>query len=176
MNDLASEIIEVAKNSTSQDNQVNQLYLERVKGDLLTRDENERSHFCVYFLPFNPATKQVFIVHHKKAGIWLSPGGHIDKGEDLLHALNREIKEELGMENTFEELPQPFLLTITPIENTTQPCKEHFDIWFLVETDGTNFNVDPHEFHTTKWAGLEEAKTILTDKGNLQAINIISQK
>jgi 8-oxo-dGTP pyrophosphatase MutT (NUDIX family) len=150
--------------------------LERLKeGGALTRDDGGFYHFCVYFLPFNPKTKQVFIVHHKKSGLWLSPGGHIDKGELLLGTLNREIKEELGVANFFPKLPKPFLITTTPINNPIQPCREHLDIWFLLKTDGSNFSVDPKEFHSTKWIGLAEAKQVLTDKANLKAINLIDQ-
>jgi 8-oxo-dGTP pyrophosphatase MutT (NUDIX family) len=175
MGNLAEQITQIANDFAEQEPQVSKLYLERLaKGGGLTRDEGNPSHFCAYFLPYNPKTKQVFIVHHKKAALWLSPGGHVDKDELLLTALNREIKEELGVTDFFPELPKPFLITITPINNTVQPCKEHFDIWFLLETDGKNFDVDPHEFHSAKWATFEEAKKLITDGANIKAINLLS--
>jgi len=62
------------------------------------REEDAKKHFSVYFLPYNPKTKQVFIVHHKKSGLWLSPGGHIDSGESPLDTLKREVREEVGLE------------------------------------------------------------------------------
>lgn len=158
-----------------QDPEVRQRFLERAQEGRLTRDENERSHFCVYFLPYNPETKQVFIVHHKKSGLWISPGGHIDRGEDLLLTLNREIKEELGVEHEFSELPQPFFLSITPIDNTVQPCKEHLDSWFLFQTDGKNFNVDPHEFHSTQWVDVSEVGSLVTDPANLGAVSRVRE-
>lgn len=140
------------------------------KGDL-TRDDNNPSHFCCYFLPYNLAAKQVFIVHHKKSGLWLCPGGHIDRGESLMQTFNREIDEELGVKNKIQEKIQPFLLTITPIENRVQPCREHLDIWYRFPTDGSEFNVDPREFHQTKWVSIEEAKQVMTDPPNLEAMN-----
>jgi 8-oxo-dGTP pyrophosphatase MutT (NUDIX family) len=149
-------------------------FKQRLRDGLLTRDENLVSHFCIYFLPYNPKTRQVFIVHHKKSGFWLSPGGHIDKEELLLDALNREIKEELGVENYFSDLPKPLLITIAPIKNIGRSCKEHLDIWFLLETDGANFNLNPEEFHETKWLTLSEAKNIITEHENLRAIEEIS--
>jgi 8-oxo-dGTP pyrophosphatase MutT (NUDIX family) len=139
------------------------------KGDL-TRDEGNPSHFCCYFLPYNPATKQMFIVHHKKSGLWLSPGGHIDNGESLMQTLNREIGEELGVKEKIKEEIKPFLLTITPIENRVQPCKEHLDIWYRFPTDGSEFNVDPREFHATRWVSIKEARELMTDPPNLEAI------
>ncbi len=151
-------------------------YKQRVVEGLPTRDENPQTHFCAYFLPYDPKQKKVFIVLHKKAGLWISPGGHIDRGETLFEALNREIHEELGVKDFFKEEPAPFLLTTTPIENKIQPCKKHYDVWYLVPTDGSNFNVDPQEFLDTKWATLEEAKGLMKDPANIKAIEILENK
>ena len=150
-------------------------YEKRMTEGLFTRDENPQSHFCVYFLPYNSQNKKVFIIHHRKSGLWLSPGGHIDHGETLLEALNREIHEELGVKNFFKEEQSSFLLTITPIENRIQPCKAHYDVWYLVSTNGDNFNVDPAEFYDMKWLTIEEARKIVTDKQNLKALEIIEK-
>lgn len=150
-------------------------YLKRLEEGAFTRDENPQSHFCAYFLPYNAKNKKVFIVYHKKADLWLSPGEHVDKGEEILETLNREIDEELGVKNFFKETPAPFLFTITPIENRIQSCKTHFDIWYLVNTDGANFNVDPKEFYDTKWLTIAEAEEIITDKPNLKAMEIIKK-
>ena len=49
-----------------------------LKEEANIREERATKHFSVYFLPFNPETENIFIVHHKKADLWLSPGGHID--------------------------------------------------------------------------------------------------
>ena len=141
----------------------------------MTRDENIRSHFCVHFLPYNPETKEVFLIHHKKANLWLSPAGHIDKGEaHLLETLNREIEEELGLPHAFETLPKPFFVWVSPIENQVQLCKEHFEIWFPLKTDGKNFHVDEHEFYTSRWIKTTDAHTLVTHPGTLKATEIIS--
>lgn len=151
-------------------------FKERLAEGLPTRDENPRSHFCVYFLPYDTKSKKVFMAHHKKSGLWLSPGGHIDQGEDLLRAVNREIDEELGVKGFFKNMPSPFLLTVTRIENQVQPCKAHYDIWFLVSTDGSNFNVDATEFHTAKWLAVNEAREIVADAANLKALELINNE
>ncbi len=173
MEKLHSQISNIIDKSICDKEQTYIDFLERLEKSSLTRDENPKSHFCAYFLPYNPKNKKIFIVHHRKANIWLSPGGHIDKDEGLLDTLNREINEELGMKNFFKELPLPFLLTITPIERKVHPCKEHLDIWYLMKTDGSKFNIDPREFNDTKWMAIDEAKKIVIDPPNKKALEVI---
>jgi len=93
----------------------------------------------------------------------------------LLTALNREINEELGVKHFFNLLPQAFLLTICLISDAKQ-CKEHFDIWFLLETNGLDFKVNPTEFYDTGWFTIAEAKNIIVDLYNLQAMEIVENK
>lgn len=150
-------------------------WLERLERGSLTRDENPKSHFGVYFLPYDPTKKMVFIVHHKKSGLWLAPGGHIDKGESLIETLRREIKEELGAIGAIRKDERPFLLTVTPIEDAKRLCKEHFDLWYGFATDGSDFNIDPREFHKTRWATMTEAENLVTDPPNIQALNVVEQ-
>jgi 8-oxo-dGTP pyrophosphatase MutT (NUDIX family) len=147
---------------------------DRLRQGMPTRDENPRSHFCAYFLPYNPMTYQVFIVHHKKSGLWISPGGHIDAGETLFQTLNRELEEELGVKNGIKRGIQPFLFTITPIENSVQSCKEHFDLWYRIPTDGSSFSIDPKEFHDTRWLTVADARTLVTDPPNIEALDAMS--
>lgn len=41
--------------------------------------------------------KYLFVKHHKN-GSWVLPGGHIEDGESIYKALEREIQEELNLE------------------------------------------------------------------------------
>lgn len=173
LHDQISKIIDISI-CDSESTRTN--FIKRLEEGAFTRDENPQTHYCVYFLPYNQKDKKVFIVHHKKSGLWLSPGGHIDKGEGLLETLNREIDEELGVKNFFQETQPPFLLTITSIANKIRPCKVHYDIWYVVLTNGANFNVDPKEFHDPKWLTIDEAEKIVTDVPNRKALEVIRNK
>jgi len=174
MNTLYDQISKIINISICDSESTYASFLRRLEEGFFTRDENTQSHFCAYFLPYNAENKKVFIVYHKKSGLWLSPSGHIDKGEGLLETLNREIDEELGVKTFFKESPSPFLLTITPIENKVHPCKTHLDIWYLVNTDGSNFNIDLEEFHETKWLTIDEAEKIVTDPLNRKALEFVN--
>ncbi|MFH1694673.1 MAG: NUDIX domain-containing protein [Patescibacteria group bacterium] len=153
-------------------------FLELLESGSYIREEGAKKHFSVYFFPYNPETKQVFIVHHKKAGLWLSPGGHIDSGENPLNTLKREIREELGVKINPGENTKPFFLSTVKIGNKPEQsgCDKHYDIWFLIETDGNDFAVDPREFLETKWVTLDEARELITDPSTLEALDIIESK
>jgi len=155
------------------DTQTKAQYEARLAEGSLVRDENIHSHFCTYFVPYNTTNKTILIGDHKKSGLWLMPGGHIDKGEVLLETVNREIEEELGVKNFFTQRPEPFLLSITDILHDTRPCKKHFDIWHLVETDGSDFNIDYTEYKEVRWVTIPEARTLVTDPANLQALTVL---
>ncbi len=41
---------------------------------------------------------KILLVHHKKLGTWLYPGGHVENMETPDEALIREVKEETGLD------------------------------------------------------------------------------
>ncbi|KKQ18598.1 MAG: hypothetical protein US31_C0003G0027 [Berkelbacteria bacterium GW2011_GWA1_36_9] len=40
---------------------------------------------------------KVLLLHHKKLGVWLYPGGHVEKNETPDQTVIREVKEETGL-------------------------------------------------------------------------------
>ncbi|MBI3984294.1 NUDIX domain-containing protein [Candidatus Microgenomates bacterium] len=148
-------------------------YRSRLLEGKLTRDENAVSHFCVYFLPYDAKARKVFIGHHKKANLWLAPGGHIDAGENINQAAGREVFEELGLKISSEHVGVPFLLTITQINNPPHLCKSHFDIWIVLGMAAQVFPGSLAEFHETGWLQIGEAKKLVTDPANLLALEAV---
>ena len=166
----------MAMNSPICDEETKRSFLAKISEGSFTKEENDKSHFGVYFLPYNPETKEVFIVHHRKANLWIAPGGHVDRGENLFQTLNREIGEEIGVNNFFHEPQKPFLLTTTPIDNDVQACKMHYDVWYLMPTDGSGFKVDMREFYDARWLSIAEARKIVANPQNLRALNVIEYR
>lgn len=161
--------------STKVEEKVRKEFVNRAESGVLTRDENPLTHFCVYFAAYDPENQQVFIGHHKKSGLWLFNGGHIDEGELPLQALKREIKEEWGEKIQLEENYKQSLLTITEINNSTkQKCKLHYDIWYFMSLSKTSFAPDESllgkEFHQTGWKLIEKAKDLIKDANTLIAL------
>ncbi len=176
---LATEIADIVERVDATP-EIKQEYLRRIAEGLLTRDENPQTHYCVYFAGFSPEDMEVFIGHHKKSGLWLFNGGHIDKGETANEALLREIREEWGTPDMPKDaIGEPQLLTITKIDNPKQTCKTHYDIWYFIRLDKNTFNPDrdklAKEFHETRWASLDEARKLITDPSTLEAIDYLEE-
>lgn len=126
-------------------------WISRIKQGELIREENRLSHFGSMFIPFKTKTKEVFIVHHKKANSWIFPGGHIELNELPPQVAVREIGEELGVTVSSSDLLGPFCLQIKDIENLHQICREHYDVFFAVELGNKLMNIDKREFFDTGW-------------------------
>lgn len=174
---LIAHVKKIAK-STSGGEKVKKEFTRRAEEGVLTRDENPITHFCVYFAAYDPEYRQVFIGHHRKSGLWLFNGGHIDEGELPLEALEREVKEEWGEKIRLDGNYKPSLLTITEISNPAkQKCRLHYDIWYFVPLRKRSFTPDEgllaKEFHQTGWKTIEEAKGLIKDANTRIALEEI---
>lgn len=157
-------------------------FLRRLKKGALTRDENPISHFCVYFPAFDPVAGEIFLGYHRKSGLWLVNGGHIDKGELLEQTLAREMKEEWGRVMPIQRPLRPDLLTLTKIKSNPagRPCRFHYDILFFIKVNKKKFKPDPkllaEEFFETKWLTFAAARKITTDSNTLTAIKFLEKQ
>lgn len=165
--------------STPSTQAIKKQFVLRLRENTLTRDENAQSHFCVYFAGYDAKTNRMFLGHHKKSGLWLFNGGHIDKGETVNIALKREIGEEWGSHVSVVLPSSPSLLTVTKIENPLkQTCKLHYDIWFFIELNEVVFTPHSHllekEFFTWGWKTYGEVKQLVGNSATIQASKLIA--
>jgi 8-oxo-dGTP pyrophosphatase MutT (NUDIX family) len=174
---MANSLKDIIENTPAEP-AIRAAFLERIKVPNISRDENIRSHFCVYFAAYDSAKRLVFIGRHIKSGLWLFNGGHIDKNESPSVALAREISEEWGHSVKIGKIGAPKLLTITVIDNLIQSCKTHFDIWYFLPLHSDEFNPDQKllaaEFYECGWKNFDEAKLAVKDRNTLAGIETIN--
>lgn len=110
-------------------------------------------HLVSYFLLRDPTDGAVLLVDHRKAGLWLPTGGHVDPGEDPVETAKREVREELGIDAVFaSDPPNPIFVTVT---ETTGPAEhKHTDVslWFhLLGSRVQSLTPDMREFASVRW-------------------------
>lgn len=113
------------------------------------------THLVSYFVIVSSEMDQILLVDHKKSGLWLPPGGHVDPGENPKETVRREAREELGIDAEFL-CEEPLLLTVT---KTVGNIPKHTDVslWYLLKGDPSQvLNYDQNEFHQICWFGIDE--------------------
>lgn len=155
-----------------------QNFLERVYEGHLTRKENPTSHLCVYFAAFDPTANSVFIGHHKKSGLWLFNGGHMDPGETPIDTVIREANEEWGLVIHPGLVMRQKLITLTRIEHPEIIiCEWHFDLWHFLPFKKESFHPKDKnlrtEFYSYGWKPFDEAVNLLTSKPTVEALTYL---
>lgn len=120
-------------------------------------------HLVSYFVLIDIKKRKLLLINHIKAGLWLPPGGHIEKNEDPANTVKREIQEELGTRAHFI-VDKPFFITVTETINIDAG---HIDVslWYLLKGDSTKeFVYNKKEMSGYQWFGFED---ILKSEVNL---------
>src|SRR3984885_900502 len=114
-------------------------------------------HLGVFFAPVDATGRCLLLGDHRKSGLWLPPGGHVEDGEDPHQAVIRETREELGIAAEVMD-DKPFFLSVTP----TTGANPHLDVdlWFVLRVARHDARVtpDPREFKGVRWFDLDEPR------------------
>lgn len=96
----------------------------------------------------------VLLHRHKRLGIWLQPGGHLDPDEPPTRAAVREVVEETGL--VAEHPGQGPRLVHVDVHHVPPTGHTHLDLRYLLHADG-----DPAppagESQTVRWFDWDEA-------------------
>ncbi|MGW6645432.1 NUDIX hydrolase [Streptomyces sp. A244] len=122
-------------------------------------------HLVSYFVVLDDTSGQLLLVAHRKAGLWLPAGGHVEPDEDPWTTVVRECHEELGIRATASQITGelPFFLTVTE----TRGPGVHTDVslWYLLDADTESItSYDQDEFDAIRWLTAEQ---VLEESGEL---------
>jgi 8-oxo-dGTP pyrophosphatase MutT (NUDIX family) len=110
---------------------------------------------------------RVLLHRHKRLGIWLQPGGHLDAGEHPWDAAVRETREETGL-TAYHPDAAPTLIHVDVHEGPRGHV--HLDLRYLLHADGSGtLDPDPGESPDVAWKNVEAA-TALADRSLAAAI------
>lgn len=121
----------------------------------IAKPDDPKIHLVAYFVLFDVKSDTLLLVDHRKAGLWLPPGGHIEVNEHPQETVKREAQEELGIEADFQ-METPLFVTVT---ETVGNVAKHTDVslWYLLNgQDGSHFQYDTEEFHQVKWFSVDQ--------------------
>lgn len=114
-------------------------------------------HLVVYTVLVDRSGRGLYLGRHRKSGLDLPMGGHVDPGEHPVVAARREATEELGIEADFGVFGErPFFLTVTTVGHG----EKHVDIslWHIISGDRDHlYPLDPGEFEGGRWWDLDPA-------------------
>ena len=91
---------------------------------------------------------------HKRMGIWLQPGGHIEPGETPEDAALREVYEETGL--ALAHPPEGPRLVHVDV-HAAPKGHTHLDLRFLLEAGDADPAPPAHESQDVRWFGWDEA-------------------
>ncbi len=121
-------------------------------------------HLTASALALDPEGRAVCLVHHRRLGRWLQPGGHVEPGErSLAETARRELLEETGL-----EAAGPLVLLALDVHDipagSGEPAHRHFDCMFLARSAGTRLRPS-REVAGARWASLEAPPPGPSDSG-----------
>lgn len=122
----------------------------------LNKPYNMEEHLGVFAVVLSQDRERTFLLNHRKAQLWLPPGGHVDLGQKLHECALMEAGEELAIK-------EPKLLTEVPIfltRTVTQGMNAgHIDVtsWLLVEgNEQSDYQIQTKEASQSGWVKIGE--------------------
>ena len=95
--------------------------------------------------------ERALLLHHRKLGIWVQPGGHADGDGDLAAVALREAQEETGLPGLRIEGGVFDLDRHAIPARGSDPEHFHYDVRFVVRAGADEAFVVNEESHALKW-------------------------
>jgi 8-oxo-dGTP pyrophosphatase MutT (NUDIX family) len=119
--------------------------------------------------------ERVLLLHHRKLGRWLQPGGHADPGESSGEVVAlREAREETGIAGLLlhPRAPRPFDVDVHDIPaRDGEPAHQHLDLRYLVVAPPqAAVRPAPREARVTRWFSWAELSSLDLDPGLVRGL------
>lgn len=152
-------------------------------GTACERSHVAPGHFTASAFVLSPDGQDVVLIHHKKLGIWVQPGGHVDAADaDLESGARREVAEEVGLTELQLLGGEPLSggaaalfdvdIHVIPARKS-EPAHEHFDVRFAFRARSRTL-VRSDEVADLRWVPLAEVAGIATDDSVMRAVKKLS--
>lgn len=118
-------------------------------------------HLTGSALVVSAAGDRVLLIHHKKLGRWLQPGGHADGEGNLAHVALKEASEETGILN-LQVIPTVVDVDIHEIPaRGDDPTHLHHDVRFVVVAPEDAQARPNHETIGARWIDAADADRLI---------------
>jgi len=156
----------LARHDPADDDEASSLERMRRYAETLERPfspSQPEAHFTGSALVVDPSGTRVCLVHHRKLGRWLQPGGHADPadGGRMEVTAAREAREETGL----DVAPHPAAPVPLDVDVHAIPARGdvaghlHLDVRLVLVADGDPAH-DEAESHGARWFTLDEADAL----------------
>ncbi|MCL2630681.1 MAG: NUDIX domain-containing protein [Firmicutes bacterium] len=147
--------------------------MNKTTADMDKKNLEIKNHFTATGLVFN-SQNQMLMILHKKQGVWLPPGGHIEENELPETAVIREVFEETGIraeiipampiknlsDKQCAELNSPFTMLLEDIEGNG--THNHIDLVYICRAINENPTICEAENTDIGWFTLPEIEALKT--------------
>jgi 8-oxo-dGTP pyrophosphatase MutT (NUDIX family) len=124
--------------------------------------DRDRVHCTASAIVLSPSG--VLLHRHKRLGVWLQPGGHVDPGESAAEGALREVEEETGVPVAHPGV-SPFLVHLDVHPSSGHV---HLDLRYLLMAEAVAPDPPSGESQEVRWYRLDEAIGIV-DEGLVDA-------
>jgi 8-oxo-dGTP pyrophosphatase MutT (NUDIX family) len=121
-------------------------------GDPFSESENDHH---VTASAFVISSRGVILHLHRRLGIWVQPGGHVDPGETPHEACLRETLEETGLVVRHLTPPRLFHVDVHP----GPKGHTHYDLRYVLLSQPVDPSPPDHESPDVYWFNFEDAPT-----------------
>ena len=119
--------------------------------------EQPEAHFTASALVVDAGRTRTCLVLHRKLGLWLQPGGHVEPVDASIGlAALREVREETGLDARLAAEHSVHLDIHEIPDRPDMPAHLHLDVRFLVVADGDELTLSD-ESTDVRWWPLDDA-------------------